>query len=282
MTHSLALAVRRVGDSGRVGDQSPFWLGVFSARNVDVDATPLMASHPGSLVQREALVAHSDRWIPVFIPFSALGNASCDEDGPLITWSTFTSRPSSTHLPRTRPEIRCGLCGTQDDITREHCIPDWLATSLGITPVTARILCRSCNNRLGEGLEEQFASVSADGGLRDNVDVVAKWFLKTAVMLALACSVDVPKDLALAVRAGRAGEDSAQIRYRINVATPMRRELGFAFTVTYFQGQLKADDAVLCAFEFPTFSALVVRWPNACVRHLPTLSRASCTRPGRW
>ena len=43
---------------------------------------------------------------------------------------------------------RCILCGSREDITKEHIVPDCLAGIL-----VASFLCRGCNSRLGHGAE---------------------------------------------------------------------------------------------------------------------------------
>ncbi len=46
------------------------------------------------------------------------------------------------------PTARCILCGSGEDITTEHIIPDCLAGKL-----VANFLCKDCNSRLGHGAE---------------------------------------------------------------------------------------------------------------------------------
>ena len=57
---------------------------------------------------------------------------------------------------------RCILCGTGDEIAREHVIPRSIGGRL-----VARFLCRACNSRLGEGAE---SAVKNDPEIRKSIE----------------------------------------------------------------------------------------------------------------
>ena len=246
------------------------WFGVIPARH-DPPGRPQLASTSGSAHRAEALLQHSASWQAVINAKQSHSLGNTERHTQELSWDTFYIGLDERTALRARPEERCGLCESSTDMSSEHCTPDWLTTRMRLVPITARILCRPCNERLGIDLESLFPAVYDAGEVSSHPDVTARWCLKTAVMLALAGSAPVPKNLLDAVPEGSAAEASTQV-FVMQTEDVLD---AFWFNLTYFGSDLRREGAFVCSFGFERFAALVIQWPGQCVAAMPLMTRVS-------
>lgn len=172
-------------------------------------------------------------------------------------------------VPSFTVDPKCFMCGTRSDITIEHCTPNWLMTRLGLHPITAPIVCDSCNGRLGIELERPVQDAYDNDNVFNDPGLASLWALKTAIALALASNIFVPKDLRLAVAEG--GLQGSRVEV-FAARTPLDEENRFQYVVTRLRRSLVRTSFML-AFGFSGHYFLVVRWKDVELLQIPILNR---------
>lgn len=186
-------------------------LGQLIASVMTNEPAPLMAVFPGSLAskQLDQIIDMSNSW-----NFVVPGNPSIFIGGEQMrddSYFCYIATREQTELPeKIRQEEVCVACGVHG-VTREHCSPNWLAKYWQVTPVTAEILCDSCNGFFGRKLEKPIAAAYQEfyktaqvlSTLVKPVDLLIQWCLKTALLLSIASGKKVDKTWIRTLRQGR-------------------------------------------------------------------------------
>ncbi len=150
-------------------------------------------------------------------------------------------------IPQPVKYVECVNCGADRNLTSEHCTPKWLADRLRAKPVTARILCGSCNADLKRSLEDPVSMIFTQNAMGTGWarGVVSRWAVKTAAMLAYSTYTRVPASLRDCYR----GTDDGTVSvYCLPAQTSSGSALGYIFRVTKFEDKFKDSFLVSMAF----------------------------------
>lgn len=81
----------------------------------------------------------------------------------------------------------CVLCGNRVDTSKEHLIPNWILSIHGTQAIVKPVLCRDCNNKLGELIEIPMKNNFTKGtwNTQQNYLDTAFWCVKTAILLTI-------------------------------------------------------------------------------------------------
>ncbi|MEO3941674.1 hypothetical protein V3C41_11405 [Paenarthrobacter nicotinovorans] len=218
-------------------------------------------------LQLENIIAKSKRWDACVI-----GNPSLYADLRDFNddqYEVYEVQKYLKRIPQCTLDPVCFLCDSKENITIEHCTPNWLMTALGLHPITAPIVCEECNNRLGFELEKPMSDLYARDEVLENTSLASIWAVKTAVTLALASNISVPPDLKEAIATGNLDGTGAEV---FASKIPRGDEGVFQFTVTRLRRAL-AGTCFLLSFAFSGYGFLVVRWDSLEVGQLPLIDR---------
>jgi hypothetical protein len=225
----------------------------------------LMASSDSRHI--DSILEKSTRWDAY-----AIGNPSLFADSREFNddqYEVYEIRKSVKRVPSFTVDAKCFICDTRANITIEHCTPNWLMTRLGLHPITAPIVCDSCNGRLGIELERPLQDAYDHDTVLDDTELTSLWALKTAVALALASNISVPKDLRLAAAKGELKGSRVEV---FAVRTPLDEESHFQYVVTRLRRSL-VNTSFMLSFGFPGYYFLVVRWEDVELIQIPILHR---------
>lgn len=238
------------------------------------DATlPLVLVHPGSFASKslDALVDHSPNWKAVWV-----GNTSVYAGGldtPDHHYRTYEATPDSFDIPQRLTYSGGCLACEEAGSSREHCVPNWIASDHKVVPVTAQIFCVECNNYFGEALEQEIASLARTGKLTHALQstVFALWAVKTAIALSVASDVRVDPAWMREIRANRLPNG-----FRIFASTQIHMEPGYAFSIAQFSQSATRKGTFLFSFAVNQLLFVVVRDPSESFE-LPELAQVSPT-----
>lgn len=81
----------------------------------------------------------------------------------------------------------CVLCGNQLNTSKEHLIPNWILSIHGTQAMIKPVLCKNCNNKLGELIEIPMKNNFTKGtwNNQQNYADTAFWCVKTAILLTI-------------------------------------------------------------------------------------------------
>lgn len=214
-----------------------------------------MASIRGTLDHPSftSLINKSNAW-----SFGVPGNPSTLAGGGGVRddhYRFYVSTRNGKYLPEgIRQEVRCVACG-DSRVTREHCVPRWLADANGVQPVVANILCKECNLYFGNTLEEPVSrAILSDGNLASlRQDVFARWAVKTALMTSAASGVRVNEAWFGELRRGRVPEN-----FQVFARTNIKGNAGYGYGVTFFPPAARAAGEFFFMLASPTVWILVV------------------------
>lgn len=233
------------------------------------DRVPIVAGLMASSdsLHIDNILEKSNRWNAY-----AIGNPSLFVDSREFNddqYEVYEIRKLVKRIPSFTVDAKCFMCDTRADITIEHCTPNWLVTRLGLHPVTAPIVCSSCNGRLGVELERPIQDAYDHDTVLDDTKLASLWALKTAIALALASNISVPEDLCLAVAEGELKGSRVEV---FAARIPMDEESRFQYVVTRLRRSL-VNTCFMLSFGFPGYYFLVVRWEDAELVQIPILNR---------
>lgn len=224
------------------------------------DATPpLVLAHPGSFdsTSLDGLIDHSIRWKAVSIGNSSLLAGA--EDFPDHHYRTYEATPDSNDIPSGLSYSGgCIACGG-DGNSREHCVPNWIASDHKVVPVTAKLFCLECNNHFGDKLEKEIAVLTRTGKLPCALrsKVFALWAIKTAVALSVASDVRIDPAWMRAVRV-----DELPDGFRVFATTDVNMYPGYAFSVGQFSRSATNEGTFLFSFVVDKLLFVVMRDPS--------------------
>lgn len=177
-----------------------------------------------------------------------------------MSYDTYFVGKSSKHVSSTPSQKVCFLCGTDEQITREHCTPRWLVEELELEPIVASIFCSTCNSEQGRRLEQPMGRAFRAGNLLEDEKIVNLWALKTALTLAVSQNAHVPEVLAEAVRNGDTNLGGAEVVALRQEHLPESDE--FRFITTSLSANDRSLGRFVFFFAFLDFSFLVIRWTH--------------------
>lgn len=233
---------------------------IISVRPADsIHSHPAVAGTRSSVLDKKfknALI-NTKAWeakIPLPLSLYADRNDYC------ISYDTYGISSTGKRVATPQVEERCILCHRTEDISIEHCTPRWLAAALDIQPLTEKILCRSCNSDLGQKLELEINSAYKAGNLLRDLDAASRWGLKTAIMLAAAQNVHVPRRLSDAVLNEDPHLGGAFVLHcKITTIDVASR---FQFTVSRFGTDPRKVNRFMLQFMFDNYLFIICLWDN--------------------
>ena len=218
---------------------------------------PLLAAHEGSTQSKAftSILEHSERW--VFIrPFnqSLFSDAL---DAPDHHFRFFGATPASADLPQINYSGTCVGCGSSEQ-SREHCLPNWIASTHKVIPVTAPVFCEPCNNYFGVELERPIAHRFQAGTLRHRgeSELLARWAVKTSLTLAAASGVLLDPTWGRDLRHGQVPNGFEVFAHWGGSMAP-----GYVYAVTQFSRALADAGAFLFTFAMDGLVFVTVRAP---------------------
>lgn len=176
-------------------------------------------------------------------------------------YRTYESNRKTITLPKIQWNTYC-VCCSKKEVSREHCTPAWLCRLLGVEPVVADIFCQSCNTYFGKTLEEPIAGMCTAGVFPASIpsralDLMTRWFVKTALTVALASGVRFDLSWFDDIRSGRIPEGLI-VEYSASILTNPNDPL-YTFGVSHFSESLHRKNTFLFTFACPYFSFYVRR-----------------------
>ncbi|NGX08690.1 hypothetical protein UI24_16320 [Mycobacteroides franklinii] len=212
---------------------------------------PQAASIAGKL--NEGIRTHSTEWVAV-TPDTLIGGI--DE---IRTWAYGASTVElNIPTPVSLDRETCVRCGLRTELSKEHCIPKWLANLLGVEPVVGRILCPQCNGHFGDQFEIPISKLYGEGKFRDPRyrQLVGMWALKTALTLTSMSNIATPSWM-WKVLDGQAAPATLHIYH---LAVPAELHRGYLFSVTRFPRDM--PEAFAFSIQFDSEMFLIVNSPN--------------------
>lgn len=236
------------------------------------DGSPVLtAALPGNLASKSfgAMIEHSTKWSAVGVLNRSVFAGNQDPGVPDHHFRTYEATPASFDIPRTLEYVgRCSACGSSEQ-SKEHCVPNWIATDQKVMPVTAPIFCIACNNYFGEAVENPMAQIVRSGDLPANLSsrLFTRWAVKTAIALSLASDIRVDESWMRSLR-----RDQIPEGFLIFASSEMRMHPGYAFSVTQFSLSQEWTGTFLFSFVMHGLLFVVARDPRGNVE-VPELSR---------
>ncbi|MBD8043606.1 hypothetical protein H9638_07245 [Arthrobacter sp. Sa2BUA2] len=184
-----------------------------------------------------------------------------DQANDSVTYEHYFIDPVDRRVSKTLVQEICLLCLTTENITREHCTPNWLMKKMQLQPIVASVLCETCNNEQGRKLESPIEQAFIAGSFLSDEKLTNMWALKTALTLAASQNIHVPRVLAEAVRAGDTSLGGAQVLALRDQGSSPKRE--FRFVVASLSDEDRENGRFALLFTFLDFSFLVLRWKHA-------------------
>lgn len=227
---------------------------------------PVLATHRGTI--NAGIREKSKNWeraIPFYESVFVGGDDSGD-DRTYVGYATHDREQFPTGITRTV----CLCCAAATSLTVEHCTPKWLANRLGVTPVTAEILCKPCNTTFGAEFEDYVAKLYDTNMLTAPVhrNLVSRWAVKTAIMLSAVSNVSIRQELFDFVE-GRNADSSVSVYWCDNAQSML--DSGYHYVVTKFRPELAAE-SFLFTMIFGATSFVVARTPTE-LGPLPLIDR---------
>ena len=105
-------------------------------------------------------------------------------------YNLYCSIPGANTIPKP-PSFNCGCCVCgRTPTTNEHCFPSWIANYYEAKPLVAPIFCESCNSWFGEVFEQPARKALLEESDYD-LELFAKWAIKTALTMSLASGIQI-------------------------------------------------------------------------------------------
>lgn len=267
----LAWFLRRCSTLGIViATEESRWIGTVTTDG----EPPRMCLKPGQLASRAypALIEKATDWTPVHPGNRSrlAGNSDYADDH----YRTYLATPGEVDLPDqvgwTGDCLACGGPGN----SREHCIPNWVATAQKVQPVVASLFCIDCNNHFGDELEEPVARAVNRGTLAGLLgsDLFARWATKTALTVSAASGLHLRHDWMSTLRQGAMPDG-----FEIFASTDVAFTAGYSYSVTHFSAERDAAGSFLFSFVVDGLGLVVARGAEELLRP-PVLARVHPAR----
>lgn len=177
------------------------------------------------------LLTRATGWRAVVVANASLLAGADVNDRSDHHFRTYGASPTEADLPRLAYRGGCLACGTSEGLSREHCVPNWVARELDVEPVTCDVFCKECNNKLGDALEAPIAEMHREGTLSASLDssLVVRWAIKTALTLSAAANVWVRPEWMGRIASGAVPGGFEVFGRVLGRSTP-----GYSFTVHQF------------------------------------------------
>lgn len=267
----LAWFLRRCDTLGIViATERSRWIGT-----VTVDGEPpRMCLKAGQLSSKAypALIERAADWTPVHPGNRSrfAGNSDYADDH----YRTHLATPDEVDLPdQVGWTGGCLACGGPGN-SREHCVPNWVATAQKVQPVAASLFCIDCNNHFGLELEKPIARAVTRGALGPLLDgdLFARWAIKTALTVSAASGLHLRHAWMVAIRQGAVPDG-----FEIFAGTGVAFAPGYSYSVTHFSAERDAAGSFLFSFVVDGLGLVVARGADTPLRP-PVLARVHPAR----